>query len=609
MAGEVSFSQQRVQASGPALVMSRKAFLDTKAACPRFAAAVSAYHDAFVSQLLQTSACLAAHPAQERLARWLLEMDDRVQGRPLALTHDVLALMTGVSRPTVTLLNPTTATPGFTFTAGAGDVNNLTVTYAAGSYVFTDTGAVITTAVVGCAGSGTNTVTCPTTLTVGTPLSITINLADGADTASTAIGLSSTVISGGTGNDVLTGDALAPFGVTLNGDDGDDTLTAGPGSTDLNGGANNDTLTGGPAGDDFTGDAGNDTMLGNGGGDDFVGGPGADSIGGGPGSDSVSYANNFSGIGEPDPLAGVSVTLDGVANDGAAGEGDNVGTDVESVIGTNGPDTIVGSPLSNSLQGGGGNDAISGGGGGDSLSGGTGEDVLDGGPGSDFVNGDEGNDTLTGGDSSDSVQGGGGNDTISGGNGGDNLTPGAGQDTVAGGSGFDTVSYEERDGNVTVTLDGAANDGEAGENDTVGTDVEGIESGNGNDTLTGSGVDNDLSGGNGNDTLSGGGGDDDLSGDDGDDTLSGGVESDELSGGDGNDTITAEDGNDEVFAGNGNDTITGGNGNGATGGPANTLSIAGSMAPSVVGAATALGGTGTPNGANGQVTIDGNVQP
>ena len=44
----------------------------------------------------------AVHPVDERLARWLLMCHDRSDGDEMALTHDFLAIMLAVRRPTVT---------------------------------------------------------------------------------------------------------------------------------------------------------------------------------------------------------------------------------------------------------------------------------------------------------------------------------------------------------------------------------------------------------------------------------------------------------------------------------------------------------------------------
>ena len=52
----------------------------------------------------QSSLCLAAHPVEARLARWLLEAEDRSarHGREMGITHEFLAIMLGVQRTTVT---------------------------------------------------------------------------------------------------------------------------------------------------------------------------------------------------------------------------------------------------------------------------------------------------------------------------------------------------------------------------------------------------------------------------------------------------------------------------------------------------------------------------
>lgn len=51
----------------------------------------------------QSVACQALHGGEGRLARWLLEAYDRTAGRnPLPLTQEVLAIMLGVQRTTVT---------------------------------------------------------------------------------------------------------------------------------------------------------------------------------------------------------------------------------------------------------------------------------------------------------------------------------------------------------------------------------------------------------------------------------------------------------------------------------------------------------------------------
>ena len=95
---------------------------------------------------------------------------------------------------------------------------------------------------------------------------------------------------------------------------------------------------------------------------------------GGAGEDAASFL---------DHAVAVSVTIDGFANDGAPGEGDDVRLDVERAYGGAGDDTMVGSPRDNKLGGSGGRDRIAGGDGHDTLVGGAGDDRMFGNGGND----------------------------------------------------------------------------------------------------------------------------------------------------------------------------------------------------------------------------------
>lgn len=140
--------------------------------------------------------------------------------------------------------------------------------------------------------------------------------------------------------------------------------------TTISGGNGADTITGGAGADDIFGGAGNDSID---------GGLGPDTISGGADNDTVSYASR---------ATGVSVNLDLLANDGAAGEGDWVGagtTDVESVMGGSGNDTLTGNSGGNYLSGGAGADLIHGMAGSDTIVGGAGTDSLYGDDDADFI--------------------------------------------------------------------------------------------------------------------------------------------------------------------------------------------------------------------------------
>ncbi|WP_223955126.1 retention module-containing protein [Aeromonas caviae] len=130
--------------------------------------------------------------------------------------------------------------------------------------------------------------------------------------------------------------------------------------------------------------------------------------------------------------------------------------------------------------------------------------------------------TLTGSYLDEILIGGSGNDTLNGNAGNDILLGGLGNDTLNGGNGNDTASYFDSAAGVTVTVNGAnQNTGGAG-TDSL-SNMENLVGSMFNDSLTGDGNANVLSGLAGNDILSGGGGDDLLIGGTGSDTLTGGA--------------------------------------------------------------------------------------
>jgi Ca2+-binding RTX toxin-like protein len=375
----------------------------------------------------------------------------------------------------------------------------------------------------------------------------------------------------------------------------------------------------------FVGTPGADQIIGTAEDDTLVGRGGPDVLCGGPGNDTVDY----SGSGEavtvsldtaipPDPkwdgpaeqqarvrtdcrqtttTTGVDDTLpkDCVANDGGPADGppnarDCVGVDTEN---------IIGSPFNDYLKGNSPGKYVARA----AFFEPRGENVLDGGGGNDVLDGLLGADVLKGGD------------------------------------GNDTVGYATETLPVKVTLDGAANDGssadqnpDSGKGDSVGTDVENIVGGQGNDTLIGSVAGNGIWGGPGNDNLQGGGGPDTLNGEGGDDYLQGQDSTDVLNGGPGNDTLdgglgkdtlngdegvdavdysnnttsvvatpdgVANDGNnggaegdnvgntiESLFGGSGSDTLVGNDGNGVIdGGPGNDTLDGGGGSDLIVGGA------------------------
>jgi CRP-like cAMP-binding protein len=94
-----------VQVAGePAAVMGIEAFKREMERKGPFYEAVTRYSQAFVGLLMQSVACNGLHSAEERCCRWLLMTHDRIGQDEFPLTHEFLAIMLGVRRPTVTLV-------------------------------------------------------------------------------------------------------------------------------------------------------------------------------------------------------------------------------------------------------------------------------------------------------------------------------------------------------------------------------------------------------------------------------------------------------------------------------------------------------------------------
>jgi len=91
-----------VQISGDALRMRVETFR-AHLENPLFSAPMGSYVEDAMAMLAQSSACLAFHPVEQRLARWLLEVEDRVNSQTLGLTQEFLAQMLGVQRPTASI--------------------------------------------------------------------------------------------------------------------------------------------------------------------------------------------------------------------------------------------------------------------------------------------------------------------------------------------------------------------------------------------------------------------------------------------------------------------------------------------------------------------------
>ena len=309
------------------------------------------------------------------------------------------------------------------------------------------------------AGSGTNWIT-------GGPKHDELFADDGADTIWGAGG-DDYIYSAG-GKDTVYGGAGSN---ELIGGPGDDTIYGGPGFDRIRPDSGNDVAHGGAGDDYFEESSGKDVLYGDDGMDEFFqnesDGRGAQDMRGGPGWDRVNYGWR---------TGAVVVDADGKkGDDGARGEGDSVGADIEGIDGGNGNDWLAGNPGDGWIMGGEGNDKLYGYSGVDNLDGGLGNDRLEGGWGDDTLRGD------------------------------------FGSDVTLGGPGSDYVRYDDRLVRVVADLDGVTgDDGSAGEKDTIGADIENIWGGWGDDTLTGSAGANHIDGGHGADVIRGGAGNDRL---------------------------------------------------------------------------------------------------
>lgn len=217
-------------------------------------------------------------------------------------------------------------------------------------------------------------------------------------------------------------------------------------------------------------------------------------------------------------LRSLSVTLDGLANDGPAGRGDNIGPGVDGVFGGDGADTIGGNQRGNVLDGDNGSDGITAGAGDDVVTLATYNDV-----GADAV----GLETR-------------------------------GADSAACGSGRDIVYYDSSDNvlddcelQVLVFDEGFLYQGTSGADRIIATEGPArIDGGPGNDRLGATRLAGDV-------TINGQTGHDRIAGNTADDTLDGGAGRDTIFGAEGNDRIRADDDlTDTISCGPGQDRVT-----------------------------------------------------
>ncbi len=101
--GVLGNSQAMGQVPGEALRMDADHFRAEVSGDGKLRQVMYAYAQALFAQISQGVACNGAHVIQERCARWLLESHDRAGSDRFLLTHEFLADMLGVRRPSVTV--------------------------------------------------------------------------------------------------------------------------------------------------------------------------------------------------------------------------------------------------------------------------------------------------------------------------------------------------------------------------------------------------------------------------------------------------------------------------------------------------------------------------
>lgn len=287
---------------------------------------------------------------------------------------------------------------------------------------------------------------------------LVVDLLGGGDTVQVRMSGGRDNVRVGVGGWDISGDGVRDFtlanvtAVTVTLGDGDDIFSGlGGGSLGMPsaaslpltvyGGNGNDSLTGGDGDDVLYGDVGADTLNGG------TSATDSDTYHGGAGTDTVTWASR---------TVPIIVTVGSGADDGVSGESDDVGLDIEVVIGGSAADSFTGAAGPQTFMGG------------------PGDDVFEMG-------------LLA--------------------------STGAGADTIYGEAGTDTVNYGDRLEAITVTMDmNVANDGNAAANeqDNIRSDVENIicPTAAVACVVTGNALNNRIVAGGGVDTLNGGAGDD-----------------------------------------------------------------------------------------------------
>jgi CRP-like cAMP-binding protein len=93
--------QAVVQITGDGFRVKVAALQNILESAPHLQLILSRYAVVQGMQVAQTAACNRLHDIKQRLSRWLLMAQDRVDSESLPITHDFLATMLGTDRPSV----------------------------------------------------------------------------------------------------------------------------------------------------------------------------------------------------------------------------------------------------------------------------------------------------------------------------------------------------------------------------------------------------------------------------------------------------------------------------------------------------------------------------
>jgi CRP-like cAMP-binding protein len=100
---ETDATTVHVEVPGEGLRMPARAFRDVLVRNAGLQDMTRRYAYALFNQISQLVACNRFHDVEQRCARWLLMAQDRMPGDEFMLTHEVLSLMLGVRRSSVTI--------------------------------------------------------------------------------------------------------------------------------------------------------------------------------------------------------------------------------------------------------------------------------------------------------------------------------------------------------------------------------------------------------------------------------------------------------------------------------------------------------------------------